>query len=159
MILRTTAAAVTALTIAFGAIGAHASDVLETTAANPNLSMFTKMVETAGIGDELKGEGPFTVFAPSDAAFEQVPDAMLESWMQPENQETLARIVRFHVIPSKVSASDLEGKTSELDTLSEQKMTVDGNSSPIFVEEGAIDTADIEADNGVIHIIDAVVGL
>ena len=159
MILRTTAAAVTALTIAFGAIGAQASDVLETAAANPNLSMFTKMVETAGIGDELKGEGPFTVFAPSDAAFEQVPDAMLEGWLKPENKETLARLIRFHVIPSKVTASDLEGKTSELDTLSEQKMTVDGNSSPIFVEEGAIETADVEADNGVIHIIDAVVGL
>ena len=115
-------------------------------------------VKAAGLVDTLKGEGPFTVMAPTDEAFARLPEGTVESLLKPENKEKLVAILKYHVIPAKAMAVDviaLDGK---------EVKTVEGSSARIAVKDGSvmIDGAkvikpNIECTNGVIHVIDAVI--
>jgi len=107
-------------------------------------------VSAADLVETLKGDGPFTVFAPTDEAFARLPDGTVEDLLKPENKQQLIDILTFHVVPAKVTSSDLL-------TMSSAK-TVNGAMAPIGLRVGNANvvTADIMASNGVIHVIDTV---
>lgn len=117
---------------------------------------FNTLVETlktAGLVEALSGEGPFTVFAPTDEAFAQIPTDTLQAVLQ--NKEQLAAILTYHVVPGKLMASDVV-RTSALKTLQGQSITITTEGS-VQVDGANVISADIEADNGVIHVIDRVI--
>ena len=122
-----------------------------------NAGNFTTLVAalTAGeLVETLKGEGPFTVFAPTDEAFAKVPAATLTDLLKPENKETLKAILTYHVVSGKVLAADA-AKLTSAKTVNGQELTIDA-SSGVKINDAKVVTPDVEATNGVIHIIDAV---
>jgi len=122
-----------------------------------NAGNFTTLVAalTAGeLVETLKGEGPFTVFAPTDEAFAKVPAATLTDLLKPENKETLKAILTYHVVSGKVLAADA-AKLTSAKTVNGQELTIDA-SSGVKINDAKVITPDVEATNGVIHIIDAV---
>ena len=142
--------------------------ISEMVAEKQNLSTLLTALQTAELVETLKGEGPYTVFAPTNDAFANLPEGKLENLLKPENKAELAKILKYHVISGKVYASDLEGETM-VATLEGTEIKVTARSSMEGEMEGETDSpqkvmvnnakvvdADIEASNGVIHLIDAV---
>lgn len=131
---------------------AHAMDIVDTAAEAGNFSTLTTAIEAAGLTDTLKGEGPFTVFAPTDEAFAALPEGSLESLL--EDPEALAEILNYHVVSGNVMSSDLsDGMTAA--TVNGAEVTI-GTDGDVTVNDANVVTADIEASNGVIHAIDSV---
>ncbi len=135
---------------------AHGPDIVETAVAAGAFETLVAAVQAAGLVETLQGEGPFTVFAPTDEAFAALPAGTVESLLQPENRDQLVAILTYHVVAGKVMAADVVNLTSA--------ETVNGASVTIAVEDGAVKIdgatviqADIEASNGVIHVIDQVI--
>jgi len=112
-------------------------------------------VQAAGLVDTLKGEGPFTVFAPTDEAFAKLPAGTVDDLLKPENREKLAAILTYHVVPGKIMSGDITGKTTAVTSVQGGSLDVDATSG-VKVNDATVVTADIEADNGVIHVIDTV---
>ena len=130
-------------------------NVLDTCAANGSFKTFGTAVEKAGLSDTLRGPGPFTLFAPTDAAFDKLPAGRLETLFKPENKAELASILNYHVVNGRKSAGDV-GKW-------ENARTVHGQDAPIKMTDGKwsidgakVTAADIGSGNGVIHGIDKV---
>ena len=109
----------------------------------------------AGLADTLKGSGPFTIFAPSDAAFAKLPPGTVDGLIKPENKSKLAGILKFHVISGKVMASEVKGKHLHPASVQGENLNVDGTNG-VKVNGSNVTTADIGCTNGVIHIIDTV---
>lgn len=130
-------------------------DIVEIASSSANFETLVAAIEAAGLVGTLSGEGPFTVFAPTDAAFEALPDGTLESLLQPENQGQLVDILTFHVVPGELLASDVLASTS-LSTVLGQDLTVTTEGGVARVGNATIVQTDIGASNGVIHVIDAV---
>ena len=142
------------------AVPAFAADktIVEIAAGNPDFSTLVAAVKAAGLAETLSGPGPFTVFAPTNAAFEKLPKGTVEELLKPENKAKLASILKYHVVAGKVRAADavkLDGKSAK---------TVEGSDAAIKVKDGAayiagakIVKTDIIGSNGVIHVIDAVI--
>ena len=134
---------------------AFAADIVDTAVAAGSFTTLVAAVEAAGLVETLKGEGPFTVFAPTDEAFAALPEGTVESLLQPENRDTLVSILTYHVVPGAVMSGDLSNGM--------EAATVQGAPVTIMTEGGVtvnganVVTADIAADNGVIHVIDAVI--
>ena len=131
-------------------------NVVEVAVAAGKFTTLAKLIEAAGLTSTLTGAGPFTVFAPTDEAFAKLPAATLESLMKPENKQQLTDILTYHVVPGRVFANQV--------TTLQQVKTVQGTEAPIAVQAGAatignakIVKTDIEASNGVIHVIDTVI--
>ncbi len=131
----------------------HGSDIVDTAIAAGDFTTLVAAVQAAGLEETLRGEGPFTVFAPTDAAFAALPEGTVEALL--EDIPTLTAILTYHVVPGAVMSTDLsDGMTAE---------TVNGQSVTITLGEGVqvdganVVAADIEATNGVIHVIDAVI--
>ena len=120
---------------------------------NPDFSTLVAAVTAAGLVDALSGEGPFTVFAPTNAAFEALPAGLLEKLLLPENKEVLTKILTYHVVPSKVMAADVAA--GDVNTLegSAFAVTTEGG---VKVNASNVTATDVAASNGVIHVIDAV---
>ena len=131
-----------------------AGDIVETASAAGSFTTLLAAAEAAGLVDALKGEGPLTVFAPTDEAFAKLPEGTIESLLLPENKETLAGILQMHVISGKVKSKDLAGKTLNAETLN-GTVAIDGTDG-VTVNGAKVVTADIKASNGVIHVIDTV---
>lgn len=115
-------------------------------------------LEKAGLLESLKGNGPFTIFAPTDAAFEKLPKDVLENLLKPENKEQLIKLLNNHVVPGALKAEDLaklNGKQLELASTNKAKIEVKGND--IYINGAKVIVSDIMAKNGVIHVIDAVI--
>lgn len=145
--------ATTAVAAMLATGAARANDIVDTAVANGNFTTLVAAVQAAGLVDVLKGEGPFTVFAPTDAAFAALPAGTVEGLLN--DIPTLSSILTYHVVPGRIMAADLtEGMTAT---------TVNGAEITITLANGAqvnganIVTADVEASNGVIHVIDAVI--
>lgn len=157
MIRRTFLALSTAATLLAAPVfaGSHGKDIVDTAVGAGNFTTLVAAIEAAGLVETLKGPGPFTVFAPTDAAFAALPAGTVEDLLKPENKDKLIAVLTYHVVPGKVMSTDLtEGMTAA---------TVQGGNVTITLEGGAkvngatVSTADIEASNGVIHVIDAVI--
>ncbi|MCL4204413.1 MAG: fasciclin domain-containing protein [Pirellulaceae bacterium] len=148
-------AMVLGLVASTSAVQAAEKDIVDTAVGAKQFSTLVAAVKAAGLVETLKGDGPFTVFAPTDAAFEKLPEGTVESLLKPENKDKLVAILTYHVVPGKVMAKDVVG-------LSKAK-TVQGKSISITVGDGvSVDKAkvvktDIECSNGVIHVIDSVI--
>ncbi len=140
-----------------GGTAAQAADIVDTAVEAGSFTTLVSAVEAAGLVETLKGEGPFTVFAPTDEAFAALPEGTLDSLLQPENREQLTAILTYHVVPGRVMSSDAAGQMVELETVQGQSLSVDGTGDGVTVDGANVVQADIEADNGVIHVIDAVV--
>jgi uncharacterized surface protein with fasciclin (FAS1) repeats len=156
-ILTTCAALAAAMLLAVTA-AARATDIVDTIAATPNLSTLASAIKAAGIADKLKGQGPFTVFAPTDEAFKRLPGNTLNNLMKPENKEQLAKILIYHVVPARLAAKDMDGKMYKTKTLNGKELEVDADDpgEGIKINKGKVTQPDIAADNGVIHEINRV---
>jgi uncharacterized surface protein with fasciclin (FAS1) repeats len=134
---------------------AFANDIVDTAVGAGSFTTLVAAVDAAGLVETLKGEGPFTVFAPTDDAFAALPEGTVESLLLPENRDQLVAILTYHVVPGKVMSGDL--------TNGMEAATVQGAPVTIMTEGGVtvnganVVTADVEASNGVIHVIDAVI--
>lgn len=135
--------------------GGHAKDIVDTAVGAGSFTTLVAAVEAAGLVETLKGEGPFTVFAPTDAAFAALPAGTVEDLLKPENKDKLVAVLTYHVIPGKVMSTDLsEGLKAATVQGQEVTITLDGGAK---VDGAMISAADIEATNGVIHVIDSVI--
>lgn len=129
-------------------------DIIDTALSAGNFSTLAAALGAAGLIETLKGDGPFTVFAPTDEAFSKIPSERLNELLQPENKERLVAILTYHVVRGRVTAdevADLESATS-LQGQNLKISTKDG----IKINDAKVLTPDVQARNGVIHIIDAV---
>ncbi len=153
----TAAAAAVALPLALSAGAAKAADIVDTAVSAGDFTTLVAAVKAAGLVETLKGEGPFTVFAPTDAAFAKLPEGTVEELLKPENKEQLVAILTYHVVPGKVMAADVAGKQAMVETVQGSTLEVDAMGGGVMVDEASVVQADIEADNGVIHVIDQVV--
>ena len=142
--------------IALATLGsAHAKDIVDTAVAAGSFKTLATALQAAGLVDTLKGKGPYTVFAPTDAAFAALPAGTVEDLLKPENKAKLVAVLTYHVVPGRVTAAQV----TELD----QATTVNGNSVDIASNGAAVTVggarvvkADVAASNGVIHVIDGV---
>ncbi|MEM1062294.1 MAG: fasciclin domain-containing protein [Planctomycetota bacterium] len=143
-------------THADGTTHSHAADIVDTAVEAGQFNTLAAALTAAGLVDTLTGEGPFTVFAPTDEAFAKLPPGTIDTLLKPENKDTLTSILTYHVVAGKVTAADVvkltEAKTVEGSTVD---IKVEGGS--VFVDGAKVVTTDIEASNGVIHVIDAVI--
>jgi uncharacterized surface protein with fasciclin (FAS1) repeats len=130
-------------------------DIVDTAAAAGSFKTLVSAARAAGLVDTLKGTGPFTVFAPNDEAFAKLPAGTVDNLVKPENKAKLANILKFHVLPGKVMAADVTGKTLDPASVQGQALHVDGKNG-VTVNGIKIVKADIDCTNGVIHGIDAV---
>jgi uncharacterized surface protein with fasciclin (FAS1) repeats len=129
-------------------------DIVETAVSAGSFETLVAAVEAAGLVDTLKGEGPFTVFAPTDAAFEALPDGTVEGLLA--DTEALTSVLTYHVVPANVPSSELAGRTVTARTVNGERLTIDGRGSSVTVDGATVVQADVEASNGVIHVIDSV---
>jgi uncharacterized surface protein with fasciclin (FAS1) repeats len=135
---------------------ARAADIVDTAVAAGNFTTLVVAVKAAGLVDTLKGPGPFTVFAPTDAAFADLPAGTVETLLKPENKVKLVSILTYHVLPGRVISEDIAGKRLDPKTLEGQTLAIDGSGSVVKVNNATVTKADIVAENGVIHVIDKV---
>ena len=129
------------------------ADIIETAKAAGSFSTLAKAIEAAGLTETLKGEGPFTVFAPTDEAFAKLPKGTLESLLQ--DREKLAAILKYHVVAGEVSSSQAM-KISEANTVAEKPLKISRAGGKLMIGNATVTQADIPASNGVIHVIDTV---
>ena len=133
---------------------AEAGDIVAVASATEGFSTLVAALTAGGLVETLQGAGPFTVFAPTDAAFEALPAGLLEKLLLPENKAVLVSILTYHVVPGMVMSADImagdvatvEGSNVKLDT-----------AYGVKVNDATVTTADVAASNGVIHVIDAVI--
>lgn len=130
-------------------------DIVDIAASNPDFSTLVAAVQAAGLVDTLKGPGPFTVFAPTNEAFAKLPKGTVENLLKPENKDKLVAILTYHVVPGAVMSSALAGQKMDVATVQGQTVHIDGTNG-VKVNNATVTTADIEASNGVIHVIDTV---
>ena len=152
--------AVTPAALAGGHTGAgaapKAADIVDTAVAAGSFNTLVAAVKAAGLVDALKGPGPLTVFAPTDAAFAKLPAGTLDDLLKPANKEKLKGILLYHVVSGKVMSTDLKG-TVKPATLQGATLTIVAGGSGVTVNGAKVTKADIGASNGVIHVIDTVV--
>ena len=130
-------------------------DIVDIAAANEDFSTLVAAVQAAGLVDTLKSDGPFTVFAPTNAAFAALPAGTVDTLLQPENRDQLVKVLTYHVVPGAVTSDQLAGKRLRVQTVQGQSLHVDGRNG-VRVNSSSVTGADIIASNGVIHVIDRV---
>ena len=133
----------------------HMADIVATAVGAGSFTTLVAAVKAAGLVETLQGPGPFTVFAPTDAAFAKLPAGTVESLLEPGNKDKLVAILTYHVVPAKVLAADVVGLT-EAPTVNGQKIAVNTKDG-VKVDGANVIQTDILCDNGVIHVIDAVI--
>jgi len=138
--------------IALAAATAQAKDIVDTAVAAGEFNTLAAALQKAGLVDTLKGKGPFTVFAPTDAAFAKVPKDQLDALLA--DKDKLTKVLTYHVVPAKVLAKDV--KAGKVKTVEGSELTV-STSGGVKVDDANVVKPDIVADNGVIHVIDRVV--
>jgi uncharacterized surface protein with fasciclin (FAS1) repeats len=140
----------------FASTQAMAADIVDTAVSAGTFKTLVAAVQAAGLAETLKSPGPFTVFAPTDEAFAKLPAGTVEDLLKPENKDKLVAILTYHVVPGKVMAADVAGKETMAKSVQGSEIKVNGMDG-VMVDGAKVVTADIAADNGVIHVIDAVI--
>lgn len=158
MIRRTFLAAGATLAMALPAFADDhmGADIVDTAVEAGNFETLVAAVEAAGLVERLKGEGPFTVFAPTDEAFAALPEGTVEDLLMEENRDQLTSILTYHVVPGSVMSGDLSDGM-EAETVEGSTVTISIDGDTVMVNDATVTTADIEASNGVIHVIDSVI--
>ena len=148
---------VAAMFLAGSVLAADADkDIVDTAVDAGQFKTLVAAVQAAGLVDALKSDGPFTLFAPTDEAFAKLPEGTVESLLLPENRDQLIAILTYHVVPGKVMSTDVAGQKVNAETVQGSELTIDAMKG-VKVNEASVIAADVEASNGVIHVIDAVV--
>ena len=134
----------------------NALDIVDTAVSAGQFNTLVAAVEAADLVTTLKGDGPFTVFAPTDEAFAALPEGTVENLLKPENKDQLVSVLTYHVVPGKIMSSDIAGTATMVESVQGSELDVDATDG-VTVDGANVVTADIETDNGVIHVIDKVV--
>ncbi|HAI58833.1 MAG TPA: fasciclin [Xanthomonadaceae bacterium] len=132
-----------------------AGTIVDVAAGNPDFSTLVAALKAAGLVETLSGSGPFTVFAPTNAAFAKLPAGTLENLLKPENKAQLTAILTYHVVSGKVKAADAV-KLDEATTVNGAKADINVSGSTVTIDGATITATDVAASNGVIHVIDSV---
>jgi uncharacterized surface protein with fasciclin (FAS1) repeats len=135
---------------------ADKKDIVDTAVGAGSFNTLVAAVKAAGLVETLKGTGPFTVFAPTDAAFAKLPAGTLDTLLKPESKAKLQGILTYHVVPGKVMAADVV-KLKTAKTVQGQDLTIKVDGSTVMVDNAKVTQTDIACSNGVIHVIDTVV--
>jgi uncharacterized surface protein with fasciclin (FAS1) repeats len=130
-------------------------DIVDTAVAAGNFSTLAAALTAAGLIETLKSPGPFTVFAPTDAAFAKLPEGTIDNLLKPENKAQLVSILTYHVVPGAVKAADVV-KLSEAATVQGQSVKIAVKDGTVSIDGAKVTATDIAASNGVIHVIDSV---
>ncbi|MCG7518750.1 fasciclin domain-containing protein [Ruegeria sp. Ofav3-42] len=133
----------------------HSKDIVDTAVGAGSFETLVAAVQAAELVDTLKGEGPFTVFAPTDEAFATLPEGTVETLLKPENKDQLVAILTYHVVPGKVMSGDLSDDMTAA-TVQGGEITVDLDNG-VMINDANVVQVDIETSNGVIHVIDKVI--
>ena len=133
-----------------------AKDIVDTAVSAGQFSTLAAALDAAGLIDTLKGEGPFTVFAPTDEAFAKLPEGTVEMLLKPENRDQLTAILTYHVVAGKVEAADVV-KLDQATTVNGSDVTITVADGGVQVDDANVIATDIGASNGVIHVIDTVI--
>ncbi len=133
---------------------AKVGDIVAVAQASGKFTTLCAALKAAGLVETLQGKGPFTVFAPTDAAFAKLPRGTLDDLLKPENKKKLAGILTYHVLPTKVMAADV--KTMKAKTVNSQSLSLVAEEGKVTVDKAKVTMADVAASNGVIHAIDTV---
>ncbi len=131
-------------------------DIVDTAVSAGSFNTLAQALQAADLVDTLKGPGPFTVFAPTDNAFAQLPDGTLENLLRPENKGKLQAILTYHVVPGRVMAADA-AKLNSAKTVNGQSFRISKSGDGLMVDGAHVTKADIMTSNGVIHVIDRVI--
>ena len=149
-------AAVATLVLSMGgSVRAQGKDIVDTAVGAGQFKTLAAALQAAGLVETLKGKGPFTVFAPTDAAFAKLPAGTVESLLKPENKAKLTAILTYHVVAGKVMAADVV-KVTSAKTVQGGAVAVKVNGGKVMIDAANVVTTDIAASNGVIHVIDTV---
>lgn len=139
-----------------GNYGEKQSDIVDTAVAAGSFNTLAAALEAGDLVVTLKGEGPFTVFAPTDEAFAQLPDGTVEMLLLPENKDKLVEILTYHVVPGEVSAAEVVTMTTA-QTANGSDLAIRVVDETVFINDSRVVATDIEASNGVIHVVDTVI--
>lgn len=148
--------AVVALFALTSSVKAQSKDIVDLAVGNDNLKTLVAAVKAGGLVDVLKGDGPFTVFAPTDEAFAALPKGTLESLLKPENKDKLVAILTYHVVSGKVMSTDLSNGQKAA-TVQGGNVNVSINNAGVKINDAKVIAADVKAKNGVVHVIDKVI--
>ncbi len=149
-------ATLAAIPLLFGAVTAKAADIVDTAVSAGQFNTLVTAVQAAGLVETLKSDGPFTVFAPTDAAFAKLPAGTVESLLKPENKDQLISVLTYHVVSGKIMSADIAGKNNVMvQTVQGGKVSVNATNG-VMINAAKVVSADIETSNGVIHVIDTV---
>jgi len=127
--------------------------IVEVASANEDFSTLVAAVDAAGLVDTLNDEGPFTVFAPTNEAFDALPEGVLDALLLPENEDVLTSILTYHVVPGEVTSDQITD--GDVATVEGQNVTI-STENGVMVNEATVVTPDVDASNGVIHVVDSV---
>ncbi len=155
-----TVSAAALLVLSVAAAQAHDSytkqDIVDKAAASGSFNTLVAAVKAADLVETLKGDGPFTVFAPTDDSFAKLPEGTVENLLKPENKGKLVAILTYHVVPGKVMASDVVNLSSAT-TVNGRQVAISVNDGSVMVDDATVVKTDINCSNGVIHVIDRVI--
>ena len=135
---------------------AQSKDIVDTAVANGSFKTLAAALKAAGLVETLKGAGPYTVFAPTDAAFAKLPAGTVETLLKPENKDRLRRVLTYHVVSGKVGSAEVT-KMKSAKAVSGDAIAVAVKDGKVMVNNATVVTADVGASNGVIHVIDTVI--
>ena len=139
----------------FALAGGHKYDIVDTAIKAGSFNTLVAAVQAAELVETLKSKGPFTVFAPTDEAFSQLDKATLESLLKPENKDQLVAILTYHVVAGKVMSTDITDNMQP-STVNGSTINIKLNNGKVMINDATVITADVDTDNGVIHVIDKV---
>jgi uncharacterized surface protein with fasciclin (FAS1) repeats len=146
-----------ALTLSAAVAAQHANkDIVDTAAAAGSFQTLAKALQAADLVDTLKGQGPYTVFAPTDEAFSKLPAGTLSDLLKPENKQKLQRILTYHVVPARVSAAEVV-KLRTAKTVNGDTIAITAAGGAVMIDGARVVKSDVQASNGIIHVIDSVI--
>ena len=143
------------LTFGANALAAPKQDIVDTAIAAGSFKTLVAAIQAAGLVDTLKGKGPYTVFAPTDAAFAKLPAGTVQDLLKPENKAKLVAILTYHVVAGEVTSKEVV-KLTEAKTVEGQTVKISVHDGKVMINNATVVKADIAASNGVIHVIDTV---
>lgn len=144
------------LPFSIASVSVKAQDIVDTAIAAGQFNTLVAAVQAADLVETLKGDGPFTVFAPTDEAFAALPMGTVEDLLKPENKAQLLAVLTYHVVPGKIMSADIAGKSMDVASVQGGELSVDATDG-VKIDNANVVAADIETSNGVIHVIDQVV--
>jgi uncharacterized surface protein with fasciclin (FAS1) repeats len=156
LVVAMVALAMLGLTMGSTIVRAAEKDIVDTAASAGQFKTLASALNAAGLVETLKGDGPFTVFAPTDEAFAKLPAGTVENLLKPENKDQLVAILTYHVVPGRLEAADVV-KLTEAKTVNGEMVNIKVKGDTVMVNDAKVTKADIAASNGVIHVIDTVI--